>query len=87
VIIIVNNWKKKVLKILTLLVLLLAFAVAVPALTGALYKQIPVLNNWFQGEEHPTGNPLRVEQEQNTSQFERVVDQLVIKLQDFYYDK
>lgn len=85
-IILVSKWKKKVLKILTVLVLLLAFAFAIPVFTGALYRQIPVLSGWFE-KEHPTGNPLRVDNEPDDTKFDEMVNQFVIKLQNFYYEK
>ncbi|MBC7074770.1 MAG: hypothetical protein H5T98_01590 [Syntrophomonadaceae bacterium] len=81
--IIVSNWKKKALKLLVVAVLLMAFVATVPILAGTIYRQVPVLSNWFQ-EEQPTGNPLRVEEKQDSSKFDQVLDQLVVKLQDFY---
>ncbi len=85
-IILVSSWKQKVLKALTVLVLILAFAFAIPVFTGVLYRQIPAFTGWFQ-EEHPTGNPMRVEKQQDDTKFNQVVNQFVIKLQDFYYEK
>ena len=81
-IIIINNWKKKLFNFFTALVLVIAFAVAIPYLAGTFYEEIPVLNTWFQ-DENPSGNPLRVEK-QNTTKFEEVVDYLVFQLQEFY---
>lgn len=85
-IIVVGEWKKKILRIITILILILAFAVAVPVLAGSLYDRVPALSGWFQ-DEHPTGNPMRVEQDNSGTKFEQVVDQFVFKLQDFYYDE
>jgi hypothetical protein len=85
-IILVSRWKKKLLKVLTVIVLLLAFAFSIPFFTGAVYRQIPVISSWFE-KENPTGNPLRVDNEQDGTKFEEMVNQLVIKLQDFYYEK
>lgn len=85
-IIIVPDWKKKILKLLTVLALIIAFTAAIPALTGALYKEIPAMSGWFQ-EEHPSGNPMRVEKNDESTKFEQVMDRFVIKLQDFYYEQ
>jgi len=82
---VVGNWKRKVLKFIGVLALLLAFVMAVPALTGILVNQVPAFSGWFQ-DEQPTGNPMRVENDEKTSSFDQVLDQFVIKLQDFYYE-
>jgi len=84
--IVLCNWKKKLINILSLVMLFLALAVAIRFVGGILYNQVPAFSSWFQ-EEHPSGNPMRVEQEYNDSQFNQVLDQFVIKLQDFYYEK
>lgn len=68
------------------LLLILAFAAALPVVTGQLYQRIPAVGGWFD-DEHPTGNPLRVENEEQSSRYEQVMDQFVIKLQDFYYEE
>jgi len=46
---------------------------------------VPVFSGWMQ-DEHPTGNPMRVEQPQDVpgTEFSDRVDQFVIKLQNFY---
>lgn len=85
-IIIIEKWKKKLIGLVTALVLVIAFALAIPVLSGILYEKVPVFSGWFQ-EEHPSGNPLRVENTQNGTRFDKAVDQFVIKLQDFYYDE
>lgn len=85
-IIIIEKWKKKLIGLVTALVLIIAFAIAIPMFSGVLYDKIPVFSGWFQ-EEHPSGNPMRVENTQNGTRFDKVVDQFVIKLQDFYYDE
>jgi hypothetical protein len=85
VIIIIDRWKKKLFNLVVVLTLILAFAAALPVLTGLLHDKVPVLSGWFQ-DEHPTGNPMRVDKSVGTP-FEKAVDQFVIKLQDFYYDE
>lgn len=85
-IVVINNWKRKLLKLLAVCTLILAFALAVPVLTGLLYQQVPAMSSWLK-EEHPSGNPLRVEKTNDGSKFEKVVDQLVIKMQNFYYEE
>ncbi len=83
-IIIINNWKKKFFSFLTALVLIIAFAVAIPLVAGSLYDRIPVLSTWFE-EEHPTGNPMRVDSKEKNTKFDEIVDYVVFHLQDFYY--
>lgn len=85
-IVIIDNWKRKLLKVLAVCTLILAFAMAAPILTGLFYEQIPVMSGWLK-EEHPSGNPLRVEKDNDGSKFNQVVDQFVIKLQNFYYEE
>ncbi len=85
-IVVINNLKKKLLKILAVCTLILAFALAAPVLTGLFYQQVPAMSGWLK-EEHPSGNPLRVEKSNDGSKFEQVVDQFVIKLQNFYFEE
>lgn len=93
-IIVISNWKKKLWKTLVVITLIAVFALAVPVLTGKICQQIPALSGWFQ-EEHPSGNPMRVENEKErgekqnhgASKFEQAVDQFVLKIQDFYYEE
>jgi len=86
VIVVINNWKKKMLSFLILLVFILAFALAVPTMTGILHKQVPALGNWFK-EEHPSGNPMRVENNKESTKFENKVIHYLFKLQNFYYEE
>lgn len=85
-IIIVSQWKQKVLRLAAAILIILAFAAAIPVVTGQLYQRIPAVGGWFD-EEHPSGNPMRVENEKESSQYDQVMDQFVIKLQDFYYEE
>ncbi|KUG04777.1 hypothetical protein ASZ90_017916 [hydrocarbon metagenome] len=85
-IIVMGRWKQKVLKVLGILVLIMAFVMAVPAITGMLVNQVPAFSGWLQ-DEHPSGNPMRVETDENSGTFNQVLDQFVIKLQDFYYER
>lgn len=84
-IIVVGKWKSKVVKFIGVLVLIIAFIMAVPLLTGLLANQVPAFSGWFQ-DEQPSGNPMRVENKEGASTFNQVLDQFVIKLQDFYYE-
>lgn len=84
-IIFVNNWKKKLVHLAVAVVIITAFVFTIPLLTGLLHKQVPV-GGWFQ-EEHPSGNPMRVEQFNQESKFDHMLDQFVIKVQDFYYEE
>ena len=84
--IVIHNWKRKVLNIITISALLIAFAFSVPILAGKLSQQVPVLSDWF-ADEHPSGNPLRVENNDASGEkFDQVIDQMVIKMQNFYKD-
>lgn len=83
-IIIIRDFKKKLLKFITVIILIIAFALAVPYLAGSLKDVIPVWNNFFD-EERPTGNPMRVENEKG-SRFDQIIDSLVFNLQEFYYE-
>jgi hypothetical protein len=85
-IIIVSRWKKKVLQLLAVILVILAFAAAIPMMTGQLYQRIPAVGGWFE-DEHPSGNPMRVENEEPSSKYDQVMDQFVIKLQDFYIEE
>jgi hypothetical protein len=85
-IIIIEKWKKKLISLVTAIVIIIAFALVIPVLSGVLYEKVPVFSGWFQ-EEHPSGNPMRVENNQNGTRYDKAVDQFVIKLQDFYYDE
>lgn len=84
-IIVVGKWKRKVVRFLVVVALVIAFIAAIPMLTGILSKQVPAFSGWLQ-EEQPSGNPMRVETTEKTSHFNQVLDQFVIKLQDFYYE-
>jgi hypothetical protein len=85
-IIIVSQWKKKILQLLAVIFVILAFAAAIPMMTGQIYQLIPAVGGWFE-DEHPTGNPMRVENEEQSSKYDQVMDQFVIKLQDFYIEE
>jgi len=85
-IIVISKWKQKLLRLLMAVVLILAFAAALPVVTGKMYQLIPAVGGWFD-DEHPSGNPLRVENEEQSSKYEQVMDQFVIKLQEFYYEE
>lgn len=85
-IVVMGRWKQKLIKFLGILVLIAAFVIAVPAITGMLVKQVPALSGWLQ-DEHPSGNPMRVEADEDAGSFNQILDQFVIKLQDFYYER
>ncbi|MGI6412445.1 MAG: hypothetical protein ACOXZ5_02070 [Syntrophomonadaceae bacterium] len=80
--IVIRNWKKKCIRMGIVITLIIAFAVAAPALTGLFHHYIPALGGWFE-DEHPSGNPMRVE---GDTKFDRALDQFVIKLQKFYHE-
>lgn len=74
------------LQLLAVILVILAFAAAIPMMTGQLYQRIPAVGGWFE-DEHPSGNPMRVENEESSSKYDQVMDQFVIKLQDFYLEE
>lgn len=84
--IVISDWKRKLLRLLTVVLLVIALAAAFPTLSGIFLEQIPVFNGWFE-DDPPSGNPTRVEQEQNSSKFNQLVDRFVFKIQDFYTEK
>jgi hypothetical protein len=84
-IIIVSQWKKKILQLLAVILVILVFAAAIPLMTGQLNQYTPAVGGWFE-DEHPSGNPMRVENEEPSSKYDQVMDQFVIKLQDFYLE-
>ncbi|HAA08204.1 MAG: hypothetical protein GX176_08410 [Syntrophomonadaceae bacterium] len=85
-IIIVSQWKQKLLRLAVAVLIILVFSAAIPLVTGQLYHRIPAIGGWLD-EEHPSGNPLRVENEKESSQYDQIMDQFVIKLQNFYYEE
>lgn len=84
-VLVVRNWKQKLIKVLSLLLIIALFTAAAPALSGILYEKVPVFNGWFE-DEHPSGNPMRVEKE-DTSVVNQKIDGLVMKVQNFYYEE
>lgn len=101
-IIVVGNWKKKVAQIVVLVLVIGVFAASIPFFTGKLCHQVPAVSGWFK-DEHPSGNPMRVEKKienkekvtvkdsskktAKETKFDQTMDQFVIKLQDFYYEE
>ncbi|HRY13909.1 MAG TPA: hypothetical protein P5309_10080 [Syntrophomonadaceae bacterium] len=84
-VIVVGKWKEKLIRVAALIVVVVLFAAALPTVAGVFYEKVPVFSGWMQ-DEHPTGNPMRVEQPQDVpgTEFSDRVDQFVIKLQNFY---
>ncbi|HHW62176.1 MAG TPA: hypothetical protein GX404_09755 [Syntrophomonadaceae bacterium] len=85
-IILVGKWKQKVLRIVTALVLLLAFVALVPVVSGLLYEKVPVFNGWFE-DEKPSGNPMRVQSVPQDKNWNEQMDRFVLEVQNFYYDE
>lgn len=85
-IIVVGKWKKKLMRLAILVVILALFAAAVPTVSGILYEKVPVFSGWMQ-DEKPSGNPMRVETTPSTGGLNEKVDQFVVKLQNFYYEE
>lgn len=91
-IIVVGKWKEKVVKLVAVVVMVLAFAAAIPMVSGLLYEKVPVFSGWFD-DEHPSGNPMRVEKDvqdskiQEENKFNEKMDRFVVKVQNFYYEE
>ncbi|MEQ8201717.1 MAG: hypothetical protein ABRQ24_09905 [Syntrophomonadaceae bacterium] len=87
-VIVVGKWKGKLIRVAALIVVVVLFAAVLPRVAGVFYEKVPVFSGWMQ-DEHPTGNPVRVEQTQDVpgTDFHDTVDQFVIKLQNFYYQE
>jgi hypothetical protein len=85
-IIVVGKWKKKVIRLATIIVIVALFAAAIPLVSGIFFEKVPVFSGWMK-DEHPSGNPMRVEDDSQTSDFNQKVDQFVIKIQNFYHEE
>ena len=87
-VIVVGKWKEKLIRVAALIVVVVLFAAALPKVAGVFYEKVPVFSGWMQ-DEHPTGNPMRVEQPQDvpSTELNHTVDQFVIKLQNFYHQE
>lgn len=91
-IIVLGNWKQKVMKFIAVVVLVLIFAAVVPVVSGLLYEKVPVFSGWVD-DEHPSGNPMRVENNPaddnilEESDFNQKMDRFVVKVQNFYYEE
>jgi hypothetical protein len=85
-IIIVGKWKKKVIRLATIIVIVALFAAAIPLVSGIFFEKVPVFSGWMK-DEHPSGNPMRVEDDSQASDFNQKVDQFVIKIQNFYHEE
>lgn len=85
-IIVVGKWKQKLIRLAVLIVVVAVFAAAIPRVAGVFYEKVPVFSGWLQ-DEHPTGNPMRVEQTAPDSDFNQKMDQFVIKMQNFYLEE
>jgi hypothetical protein len=83
-IIVVGKWKRKLIRLATLVVLIALFVAAVPLVSGIFYEKVPVFSGWMK-DEHPSGNPMRVENVSGSSGFNQQIDQFVIKMQSFYH--
>ncbi|HRW13226.1 MAG TPA: hypothetical protein P5549_08890 [Syntrophomonas sp.] len=91
-IIVVGEWRKKVVKIVAAVIVVGLFAAAIPFVSGILYDKVPVFTGWFD-DEHPSGNPLRVDNnttgvaDRTESVFNEQMDRFVVKVQNFYYEE
>lgn len=91
-IIVVSKWKQKLVKLVAVAVLVFVFAAAIPVISGLFYEKVPVFSGWFD-DEHPSGNPMRVERTpqdskiQEDKNFNDKMDRFVVKVQNFYYEE
>lgn len=85
-IIVVGQWKQKVVRFVIAVVIVGLFAAAIPLISGVFYDKVPVFTGWSE-DEHPSGNPMRVEKDTSGDNFNDKMDQFVIKVQNFYYQE
>ncbi len=85
-IILVGKWKKKLIRLATVIMLIAIFIAAVPLVSGIFYEKVPVFSGWMK-DEHPSGNPMRVENVTDGSGFNQQIDQFVMKMQNFYHQE
>ena len=84
-IVVMGRWKQKLIKFLGILVLIAAFVVAVPAITGLLVKQVPALR--VVARRTSTGNPMRVEADENAGSFKPNTGSICYQTAGFYYER
>jgi hypothetical protein len=82
-IIVVGKWKQKLIRLATIVVVIALFAAAIPLVSSIFYEKVPVFNGWMK-DDIPSGNPMRVDNSPQTTDFNQKVDQFVIKVQNFY---
>lgn len=87
-VIVVGKWKEKLIRGVAILIAVVLFAAAVPKVAGVFNDKIPVFSGWMQ-DEHPSGNPMRVEQQDlpSSAKFNDSIDQFVIQMQNFYHEE
>ncbi len=86
-VIVVGKWKEKLIKGAAIIVVVVLFTAMVPKIAGIFNDKIPVFSGWMQ-DEHPSGNPMRVEQQDTpSSEFNNSIDQFVIQMQNFYHEE
>jgi hypothetical protein len=85
-IIVVGKWKSKLIRLAALVLIIALFVAAVPMVSGLFYEKVPVFSGWMK-DEHPSGNPMRVEKTQEDVTFSQTVDRFVVKIQNFYLEE
>ncbi|PKM78658.1 MAG: hypothetical protein CVU90_01265 [Firmicutes bacterium HGW-Firmicutes-15] len=85
-IIVVGKWKKKLIRLGAVVLILALFAAVVPMVSGIFYEKVPVFSGWMK-DEQPSGNPMRVEKTQEDTNFNQTVDRFVVKMQNFYHEE
>jgi hypothetical protein len=84
-ILVIRNWKKKITAGFIVLSLLAVCAAVAPEIMEASYQPGPVINTWMKDEENPSGNPMRVENDDaSKSKFDQSLDNLTAVIQGFY---
>jgi len=85
-IIVVGKWKKKLIRLATVVLILALFVAAIPMVSGIFYEKVPVFSGWMK-DEQPSGNPMRVEKTQEDTNFNQTLDRFVVKMQNFYHEE
>jgi hypothetical protein len=80
-VVLLGNWRKKLYRIISGVVILLFLAGFLSLTFKLLYNNSSVFSGWFD-DEHPQGNPMRVEEWLNGNKFNEGVESLVFKIQE-----
>jgi hypothetical protein len=84
-IIFIGDWGKKLTVILKIAVLVIILAAAMPGIIKLADSGRTAVKSWSQS--HPEFQSLMNKERTQSTDFDRTLDNFVIKLQDFYYEE